>query len=231
MKKCPSRISLSTHISQRGAGEIINRKEALVYDFMPMILGERFRIDGTLSKMLLRPAPEDAPFMLETDAYETLGEKYIDKGEWNPALECYRIALESRTSFAKFMAGIQGDALLSPNEIGHLDISTKMERGLLKWAMESGMRSDPSAYIKWVNELRIAKNNWENLNRNAYGSKEYVEACLRIGEYKEALSNAKNLNDRKLTRIVKQARPKEILDIGFLKKFIDDNFPESSIGN
>jgi len=225
-----SRVALPTDISQRGTGKAINREEALVYDFMPIILGERFRVDSTLSKMLLRPAPEDAPFMLKADAYETLGKKYVKNGEWTPALECYRIALDSRTSFVKIMSRIQEHALLNQNEIGHLDLSTELEKGLMKWAMESGERCEPDAYFSWAEELRSSRKNWLESNKNNFASKEYVEACLKIGEYDQALIIAKRLKDQILIEKLKQAQPKEILDVGFLKKFIDDNFPESTFG-
>jgi len=229
MPKSLSKVVIINHIRQRGTGQIIRREEAIVYDFMPVILGDKFRTDSTLSKMLLRPEPEDAPFMLETDAYETLGLRYVREGLLVPALECYRIALDSRTSFVGAVAEIQENVLLNPNEIRHMDVSSDLEKKLVEEIAKSDGNHDQFAYASWVEELRTARKAWSELNRNNYGSREYVEACLKIGEYKEALSNAKDLRDKKLIRRVKQAIPNEILDIKFLRKFIDDNFPESTI--
>src|SRR3989338_3565018 len=89
--------------------------KANVYDFMPAVLGNKFRTNEILSRMLLRRAPETAPFMLLTDAYEELGLRYAGEGSIIPALECYRIALQSRTSFARAMGLIQGKALHDEN--------------------------------------------------------------------------------------------------------------------
>jgi len=66
------------------------------------------------------------------------------------------------------------------------------------------------------------------LNQKDYGSKEYIKLCLKTGRYKEALSNAKSLEDEKLIEKVKSVTPKEILDIEFLKGYITKNFPETS---
>lgn len=225
-----SRVTLSEYINQRGTGQPIQRKEAIVYDFMPVVLGDQFRTDGVLSRMLLRPAPEDAPFMLKSNAYETLGLKYVGKGELIPALECYRIALDSRTSFTAAMASIQESALLNNREIAQMNTSTDLEKKLVREIAKSWIIYDQAAYISWVEELRTTQKNWKKLNRENYGSAEYIEACLKIGKCKEALANAEELGDEKLIMRVKRVWPKEILDIKFLKKYIDDNHPESSFG-
>ena len=226
-----SKVELSEYISQRGTGQAIEREGALVYDFMPVVLGDEFRTNDVLSRMLLRPAPKDAPFILQSDAYETLGLKYVDEENLVPALECYRIALNSRTTFAMFMARIQEAALLNQHEIDHLDVSTDLERKLVEEVVKSNGKHDQVAYNTWVEELRTAQKTWLELDgSNNYGSRKYVEACLRIGEYERAIANAESLGDENLIRRVKRVIPKEILDIKFLTKYINDNFPESTFG-
>lgn len=230
MVKNLSKVTLFKYISQRGTGQAIHRDEAIVYDFMPVILGDQFRIDDILSKMLLRRAPVDAPFMLAADAYEKLGLRYVTHDELVPALECYRIALDSRTSFTAAIASMGRSALLNPNEIKHLDLSTDLERKLVENVAKSGRTYDQQAYSSWLEGLKAARKQWLGLNKTAYGSKAYVEACLPVGEYQEALLNAQELGDKTLVRSVQRARPHEILDVKFLGKYIDDNFPESSMG-
>ncbi len=223
------RVTLSEYINQRGTGQPIQREEAIVYDFMPVVLGDRFRTDEVLSRMLLRPAPEEGPFMLKSNAYETLGLKYVDREELIPALECYRIALDSRTSFATAIARIQGSALLNQREIAHMDTSTDLEQKLVREVAKSRRIYDRVAYTSWVEGLRTDQKQWRKSNKEKFGSPEYVEACLKIGEYEQALLIAKDLGDKKLMKKVKQTQPKEILDVKFLKKYIDDNHPELTI--
>lgn len=226
-----SKVSLSQYINQRGTGKPIAREDAVVYDFMPVVLGDQFRTDRILSKMLLRPAPEEGPFMVMKDAYEALGNKYLEKDKVRSALECYRIAMDSATGFAGFVSGIQESALLSPQEIRKMKIFSPLESRLIEKLIKE-RQADPEKYAQWVEELRAAKKAWGGLNmdRTTYGSREYVEACLAIGEYQEALSSAKVLRDRRLMDRVRQATPREFLDVKFLSCYMDDNQPESSIG-
>lgn len=215
---------------QRGTGQPIPRQDVLVYDFMPVILGDQFRTDAVLSKMLLRPAPEDAPSMLQADAYETLGLRYVSKGELIPALECYRIALDSRTEFARLIRGLGEGALLSKDEIAHMEISTDLEKRLIRQMTASQSTHDATAYRSWVEELRAARKRWLDLNHDAYDSREYVEACLKVGEYQQALLLAEKLGDIDLIGRVRGSQPEEILAVVFLKQYIKRNFPKSSFG-
>jgi len=229
MKKELYRVSIERLASQRGTGKPIQREQAIVYDFMPVTLGEQFRTNSILSKMLLRSPPVGAPFMLTTTAYETLGFKYFEEGEIIPALECYRIALDSRTSFVTFIAKIQKNVLLNQNELSHLELFTPLEEMLLKESYKSKFQPNPELYAKWIKELRTARKNWFELNHNDYGSEEYVKACLKVGEYEEAIHHARKLNKKELLEEVESAMPREILDVEFLRKYVDDNHPESSL--
>ncbi|GAI66228.1 unnamed protein product, partial [marine sediment metagenome] len=195
----------------------------------PVILGDQFRSNNILSKMLLRPAPKDAPFMLQTDAYETLGFKYLKENKIIEALECYRIALDSSIGFTMAIRSLGKSALLNQNEINHLNIPKNLENKLISSVGRLKNKINPGAYCSWVEELRIVEQQWMKLNQKDYGSKEYIELCLKTGRYKEALSNAKSLEDEKVIEKVKLVTPEEILDIEFLKGYIAKNFPESSM--
>ena len=225
-----SQADLSEYIYPRGTGHAIPREKAIVYDFMPMCLGEQFRTSEILSRMLLRPAPETAPFMLQADAYEKLGERYIRENKITPALECYRIALGSKTEFTAAIARLGSSALLNPHELEHLNLSTNLEKILMKEVMKSPQDSDQAAYSNWIEDLRVAQERWLDLNHKEYGSATYVEACLSIGKYEEARTNATKLGNQSLLQKVKDFIPVEILDVQFLKKYIDDNYPESTFG-
>lgn len=224
------KVSLSHYITQRGTGQTIQREEAVVYGFMPVVLGERFRTDDILSRMLLREAPVDGPFMLQTEAYETLGLRYLREGNMIAALECYRIALDSRTSFAGSIADIQEIALLNKKEIQQMTVATDLETKLVAGMVTPNGRTDLAVYTAWVEGLRTAHKHWRELNKRAYGSREYGEACLRIGMYEEAHHVARELRSRSMAQRVRELQPKEILDLRFLRKYIEDNLPESTFG-
>ena len=77
------------------------------------------------------------------------------------------------------------------------------------------------------------KAKFARLNHTAYGSPEYVKVCLEVGEFDEALANVSKLRGRGsriLAKEVKRSIPKEILDIKFLSRYINENMPESSWG-
>ena len=127
------------------------------------------------------------------------------------------------------MAAIQHAVLLNRDEIAHMDLATDFERGLVRAVLEQEKVADPAAYAEWVDDLRDAYKQMEKLNKKSYGSEEYVEACLAIGFYEEALANARYLKKRKLVSRVLRATPKEILDKRALDKYMDENHPESSM--
>lgn len=211
---------------QDRAGQAINLADAIVYDFMPTNLGNAFRTDDILKKMLLRPSPVNGPFMAQIDAYKSLGAQYLATGDITPALECYRLVLSNRIQFSTGMYIIQKNILLDANEIKHLGTSTGLE-GALRPHIICADR-EITAHTLWVDELRTARKEWLDLNHNDYGSKEYVEACLRIGRYEEAHTNAKRLDDEGLVERIELARPEEILDVTRLQSMVVNNTSESS---
>ncbi|MBU0980145.1 MAG: hypothetical protein KJ709_05035 [Nanoarchaeota archaeon] len=212
-----------------GTGKPIPQDQAIVYDFMPARIGDQFRTDGTLRKMLLREAPVQAPSMLQTDAYETLGMRYLQSGDIMPAMECYRIATASRTGFITTIGSLKGAVLLSQVERRHMKSSSRLERELMTELRTQQQPYDLDAYSAWIEQLRDASQEWKRLNRESYGSREYVEACLRIGEYEEAFYSAEDLKEPGLVKKVRRATPKEMLDLEFLNHYLQENFPESRI--
>ena len=229
------RVKIPAEIEQRGTGKAINRPDALVYDCMPVLLGDQFRTHPVLSRVLLRDAPVSAPFMLKREAYELLGVKYVEEGDLIPGLECYRIMLESATDFVEAMSRIQGSALLNQREVKKLGLASDLESELMRSCRKAKMKADPQKYADWVDQLKASKKEWLRLNQNnkTYGSAKYIEACLRIGLYEQAEACARNLKKRGVIQKVRDQTPDEILDTSFLHEYISANsanFPESTIG-
>ena len=91
------RVVIPENIRQRGTGKQLDRKDAIVFDFMPVLLGDQFRTNDILSRQLFREQPVSAPFMLSNSAYTKLGIRHLEKGQITPALESYKIALYNQT--------------------------------------------------------------------------------------------------------------------------------------
>jgi hypothetical protein len=157
------KVCILENMKQRGTGKEIDREDALVFDFMPVLLGNEFKTDKTLSKMLLREAPEDGPFMLMQEAYTLLGKRYIKNRELMPALECYKFALDNQTGFISFISSIQKNALLNPEEISHLKLYTPFEGSLMKEIAKKKNKINLNEYYSWLDNLRSLKKEYNKL--------------------------------------------------------------------
>lgn len=280
-----SRVYIPEIFQQRGTGKEIERNKSIVYDFMPVLLSEQFQTNRVLSRQLFRNPPEQGPFMVTEDAYNTLGTRYLTRGKIVPALECYKIALTQGTGFISFIADRQDHALLTQGEINRLNLESPLEKALMKELVSREMSINPQATVTWIEKLRKSYQRMRELNREAYKNssfnvdlrkklakgigkldyhltfpqirrgisklrissrrsselldelerkesikREYIEACLELGVYDQALLHAEELGSRKLVRKIKELTPKEILNVKWLEKYIDDNHPESTMG-
>lgn len=149
-----SRIKISEYMNQRGTDKEIPLREAIVYDFMPYVIGERFRKEKVLLNRVFFDAPVDAPFILKSVAYETLGLIYLNKKDLIPALDCYRIFLDSRLNFVKVMSRIQNNALLNSSEKNALKFESVLEEKLVREVLNLNVKADLEAYSYWVEALR-----------------------------------------------------------------------------
>ncbi len=61
-------------------------------------------------------------------------------------------------------------------------------------------------------------------------AKKYIDVCTSLGEFEEAIYFAGYFGVY-FQRKIRSQRPKEILDIKWLRKYLDENHPESSIGD
>lgn len=254
---------------QRGTGKEIRREDAIVFDFMPVLLGNEFRTDDILSKLLFRDSPVNAPFMLSREAYTLQGERYLKKKAIVPALECYKFALKQQTSFIRFISSIGDSALLTPVETSHLELGGDLETSLMKELSGSNgkRRIDIEEYTRWLESLRELRTRFHTLNKRVYSlnpfhmwekedgvelgfdektkkwipirdysfsdefkdcARDYVEVCVKLGDFKEALNFARYLGEP-YEREIRTKKPREILDVKWLKKYVDKNHPETSM--
>lgn len=224
------KFSIPKSMKQRGTGKEIDRTSAIVYDFMPVLLGNEFRTNDILSKQLFRDRPVSGPMILMEDAYNTLGSRYLKEGQITPALECYKFALREQTGFISFVSAIQENALLTQEEISHLKLDSQLEKNLMQEiARKKRKEIDQDLYNAWIEKLRASYRLYLELNHKEYGTRQYFEVLLDIGDNGEASSIAENLGDKNLVMRIKLARPKEILDVKWLKKYVEENHPESSM--
>jgi len=227
---------------QRGVDGKIQRKDAQVFDFMPMILGEQFRTDKILSRQLFRDPPVSGTFFNEQSAYESLGLRYAGQGKLVPALECYKFALGSKVGFISLIASIQDNVLLSPEEISRLNLDSTLEKILVrKFPASTGKKIDLDGYSRWLDKLRTDYKLWHRLNLterslfpNCTHARQYAELELELGMWgNETICGAEydvgQMKDSELMRRVRRLRPKEILDVKWLDKYMEDNAPVSSM--
>ncbi|MFH1400131.1 MAG: hypothetical protein ABIH41_01305 [Nanoarchaeota archaeon] len=224
------RVRIPTEVRQRGSGKEIPRVQAIVFDFMPPLLGNEFRVDPTLSMQLFRDDPVGGPMRLMDDAYTRLGQHYTDKGALTPALKCYKFALHHRTGFVSFISSVQDAALLTQDEIAHLDLNSPLEEALIRAVYKKRPEVDQDLYHAWLDHLRASHAHYLQLNRKEYGSRQYLESLLVIGNHEQAMYFAKESGDRGLVQRVRLARPKEILDVKWLRRYADEHHPDSTIG-
>lgn len=230
------KISIPSDMLQRGTSRSINRADATVFDFMPVLLGDQFRTDRTLSMQLFRYSPINGPFMLMEEAYSLLGQRYLNQGERIPALECYKFFLQQKTGFIGFVSSMQENALLSPGEISHLQLESPFEEDLMTEISRGGKGVNSNIYYAWLDKIRAEKRLEREYNKDGdEGFKRpNLELQLSMGMYGDGAVfgveyHVEVLGEDNFIRRVDIARPGEILDIEWLKKYVDENHPESTI--
>lgn len=223
-------VCIPKTVKQRGTNRGIARQDLIVFDFMPVLIGNEFRTNETLMMQLFRDPPVSGPVMLMNTAYSLLGSRYLDERELTPALECYKFALYEQTAFVSFVSSIQEAALLTPEEISHLNLESELETRLMcEIAKRRKPDVDTELYGLWVEKLRATHKYEHSLNRKEYETRQYFEALLEIGNHEQARYHAEDLGGQNLVKRVKLVKPKEILDVKWLEKYGDDNHPESSM--
>jgi len=107
-------VVIPEKVKQRGTNREINRPDSIVFDFMPILIGNEFRTNEILMMQLFRDSPATSgPMMLMNTAYSLLGSKYLDDNNITPALECYKFALCERTALIGFVSSLKQNVLLN----------------------------------------------------------------------------------------------------------------------
>ena len=99
------RVQISPDLLSRGSGEQVTLQEATVYDFMPPILGNRFRVDPIL-RQGVHFFSDAGSFMMGEEAFQELATNELQAGNLVPALEAYKRGLHKAVGFAGAMAAL-----------------------------------------------------------------------------------------------------------------------------
>ena len=127
------RVKIDPDLLSRGTGQPVALQEAVVYDFMLPILGNRFRVDDTLRRGV-HFFSDNGSFMMGEEAFQELATQELNAGNLVPALEAYKSGLHKAVGFAGAMATLGDRALLSPAEIERFDLQRRfgaIEGGLI----------------------------------------------------------------------------------------------------
>ena len=156
-----SQVVISPILLSRGTGEIVKRDEVTVYDYMPRILGDRFRAVGELRERAhFYGEHTSAPYLICEEAHKAVAREELRLGNLNAALDSYKNALESKIGFVGAISAIQAIAMLNPEEIQRLNIGPtfeEIESRLLQGVVSQDVAFDLAQYKTFVEEARTLK--------------------------------------------------------------------------
>lgn len=162
-------IEIKPEFLSRGSDTPVKIEEAIVFDVMPRILGERFRVVEPLRRSVHFYGQKiGVPFLDLEEAYKTIAQRELKDGNTNAALEAYKRGLYSSTCFVRAMASIQGIALLTSVEIQRLNVLQnfkRLERDLVCAVSLEGIPNDLPAYESFLNEVRQLEKNALRFNQ------------------------------------------------------------------
>ncbi len=167
------RVQIDPELLSRGTGQPVALREAVVYDFMLPVLGNRFRLDETLNRGV-HFFSEIGSFMMGEEAFQELADQELSAGNLVSALEAYKRGLHKAIGFTGAMAMLGDRALLSPTEIDRFDLSTRfgtIERRLIVAIIEAGedTKIDLPDYAEWVAGVRRLERDALLINRQFFG--------------------------------------------------------------
>lgn len=201
-------IQISPDLLSRGSGERVALQEAVVYDFMPPVLGNRFRIDPTLRRGV-HFFSFNGSFMMGEEAFQELATNEINAGNLIPALEAYKRGLHKAVGFACSSASLRGMMLLSPAEIERLSLQGRfgaIERKLIRMiiAAEGDTKIDLPQYAQWVSGVRTLERDAPPLNRKYFGQEpkdpatgiKLRDTYAQMQRYRDAAWISRELGDK-----------------------------------
>lgn len=167
-----TRVQVSPDLLSRGSGEQVTLQEATVYDFMPPILGNRFRVDPTLRRGV-HFFSDAGSFMMGEEAFQELATKELDAGNLVPALEAYKRGLHKAVGFAGAMEMLGDRALLNQAEIDRFNLPRRfgtIERGMISMIVGAGedTKIDLPEYAAWLAGVRGLEKDALRLNQQYF---------------------------------------------------------------
>lgn len=167
------RVKIDPELLSRGTGQPVVLQEAVVYDFMPPILGNRFRVDEIL-KHGVHFFSETGSFMMGEEAFQELATQELNAGNLVPALEAYKRGLHKAVGYAGAMAMLGDRALLSQTEIDRFDLPRRfgeIEGRSITMIIEAGedTKINLPEYATWVAGVRKLERDALRLNRAFFG--------------------------------------------------------------
>lgn len=152
------RVQIDSELLSRGTGQPVTLQEAVVYDFMPPILGNRFRVDDTLRRGV-HFFSESGSFMMGEEAFQELANQELSAGNLVSALEAYKRGLHKAVGFVGAMAMLGDGPLLSPTEMERFNLQRSfgtIEKGLVGVIITAGedTKIDLPDYAGWVAGIR-----------------------------------------------------------------------------
>ena len=224
-------VRINPDLLSRGTGEAVPLGEATVYDFMPPILGNRFRVDPTLRRGV-HFFSDAGSFMMGEEAFQELATNELNAGNLVPALEAYKRGLHKAVGFAGAMAMLGDRALLNQAEIDRFNLPRRfgaIESGMISMIVGAGedTKIDLPAYAAWVagvrtleRDARTSASDWTQL-RDVYA---------RMQKYGDAANVSEWLGDseaEKRYRELAKTDPKKPRGYEKILRRIDDEYEES----
>jgi hypothetical protein len=141
----------------RGSDKSIDTATATVYDFMPRILGEHYRVDDALRPYLYCYGSLAAPFEPMQTAYRRLAENELLAGNTNASLEAYKRGLYNRLVVLGGITLLPDERLLTPTEIEAMDPAgefSPVEDELVYTISADKHHMDMEPYLAFLDEIR-----------------------------------------------------------------------------
>src|SRR3989344_3922862 len=164
------RVQINPELLSRGSGERVALQDAVVYDFMPRILGSR-----SMGVDELRRATHfysgGGSFMMMDEAYGEVAEDELKSGNLTLALEAYKRRLHAAVGFVGAMAALGDKALLSSQEVDRLNLQSRfgaLENRLIQTVVSQDIAFDLPKYIDWLNNVRRLEKDAAQLNRQYF---------------------------------------------------------------
>lgn len=184
-------VEISPDLLSRGSGETIGRNEAVVYDFMPLILGSRFAVVPQLKRATHFFGGEGVPFSFSQQAYiQAAKEEIIDpEGSLTTALELYKRGLHAHTQFAYLFSRAGDLALLTQADLDSLHLGrdlVEIEEILIQRVAQADISVDTAKYRAWLKQVRELEMVFRGQDDGEDHTREFRDTYAKMKRYGDA---------------------------------------------